>query len=214
MSTGSLATKQRMTAEEFFDLVHRPENSNKWFELVRGQVIELPPPQKIHGFVSANSVLILGNYNHQRRKGYVTGNDSGVILERDPDTVRGPDAALYEDADRFEDLHPKYGEVPPRLAVEVLSPSDRADRITRKIMDYLNNGVDMVWLIDPENRTITVYRPDKGPRLLEENEELTGNDVLPGFRCLVADFFFLPQEHLEQKTKPTRKRRRNGKASQ
>jgi Uma2 family endonuclease len=212
MSTDATKTKP-MTAEEFADWVQRAENTNKWFELFRGEVIELPPPQKIHGFVSANSVRILGNYTFLRRKGYVTGNDSGVILERDPDTVRGPDAALYEDAERFADLHPKYGEVPPRLAVEVLSPNDRADRILRKIMDYLNNGVEMVWLVDPEKRTITVYRPDQGPRLLEETEELNGEDILPGFRCRVADFFYLPKEQPERKTKPVPKRRRNGKAS-
>src|SRR5215831_1767515 len=101
---------KRMTAEEFCDWVHLPENANKWFELVRGEVIELPPPLKRHGFVSVNVGRILGNYTFQRRKGYVTGNDSGVILERDPDTVRGPDVALYEDAQSFAELHPKYGE--------------------------------------------------------------------------------------------------------
>jgi len=183
-----------MTAEEFCDWVELPENRNKWFELVRGEVIELPPPRKIHGAVCANVVRILGNYTFTRRKGYVTGNDSGVILEHDPDTVRGPDAALYEDASKFADLHPKYGEVPPRLAVEVLSPDDKAKHVTRKITDYLSNGVDLVWLIDPEDRTVTVYRRERGQYLLKVDEELTGDDVLPDFRCKIADFFYLPAE--------------------
>lgn len=191
MST--VTTKQLMTADEFCDFVHRPENADKWFELERGEVIELPPPMKRHGAVCANVARILGNYTFQRRKGYVTTNDSGVILERDPDTVRGPDAAIYEDAQKFEELHPKYGEVPPRLAVEVLSPNDRADRITRKTMDYLRNGVPLVWLIDPVARLVTVYRSDGPPYEVKETEELTGNAVLPDFRCKVAEFFFLPQ---------------------
>src|SRR5262249_1828355 len=125
MSTGTTAAKL-MTADEFCDFVHRPENDHRWFELVRGEVIELPPPTKPHGVVCVNVSMILGNYCQQRGKGYVTGNDSGVILAREPDTVRGPDVGLYEDADTFEELHPKYGEVPPRLAVEVLSPNDQA----------------------------------------------------------------------------------------
>jgi Uma2 family endonuclease len=155
-------------------------------------VIELPPPTKRHGVENANVSRMLGNYSFARRKGYVASNDSGVILERGPDTVRGPDVAVYEDADKFEDLHPKYGEVPPRLAVEILSPNDRWSRVHQKIKDYLRNGVALVWLIDPVNRDVTVYQPGKDFYVVEADQELTGEDVLPGFRCRVADFFALP----------------------
>ncbi|MFN4261440.1 MAG: Uma2 family endonuclease [Gemmataceae bacterium] len=185
-------TTQPMTAAEFHDWTQRPENANKFFELVRGEVIELPSPTKRHCVVCANVTFLLVSYIRQRRKGYVTSNDCGVILERDPDTVRGPDVAVYEDARSFEELHPKYGEVPPRLAVEVLSPNDRANRVLRKIMDYLRNGVELVWVIDPETRTVTVYRPDKTPYPLDANQELTGEDVLPDFKCPVAELFDLP----------------------
>jgi Uma2 family endonuclease len=186
------ATEQLLTAEEFHDWVHRPENVNRWFELERGKVIELPPPVKRHGVVAANLTRLLGNYPVARNQGYVTSNDSGVILERDPDTVRGPDVAVYEDAQDYSELHPKYGEVPPRLAVEVLSPNDRADRVMRKLTDYLRTGVLLVWLVDPEIQTVTVYRKDKGPETLNDQQELTGGDILPGFHCRVADLFFVP----------------------
>jgi len=192
MST--VTTPKSLTAVEFSEWVNRPENVNRWFELVRGEVIELPPPMKRHGFVAVNVGRILGNYTFQRGKGYVTGNDSGVILEREPDTVRGPDVAVYEDADKYDDLHPKYGEVPPILAVEVLSPNDRWSRVTNKIIDYLKNGVQLVWLIDPQNRDVTVYRPGREPYTVESNQEITGEDVLPGFRCPVSEFFRLPGE--------------------
>lgn len=200
MATGTAT--ERMTAEEFYDWVHSPAQANKWFELVRGEVIELPPPMKPHGFVCLNVGRILGNFTYQQGKGYLTGNGSGVILERGPDTVRGPDVAYYEDAQTFADLHPKHGEVPPRLAVEVLSPNDRLGRVNRKITDYLRSGVGLVWLIDPETRNVTVYRPGKEPYVVEEDQELTGEDVLPGFRCRVAEFFLLPGERKEGKDQP------------
>jgi Uma2 family endonuclease len=198
-----------MTAEEFCEWVHRPENANRWFELVRGEVIELPVPMKRHGIVAMNVGRILSNFTVERNKGYVTGNDAGVILERDPDTVRGPDVAVYEDADSFDETHPKYGEVPPRLAVEVLSPNDRADRTQGKITDYLKTGVELVWVVDPEARTVTVYRADKGPHVFQEQDEITGEHVLPGFRCPVATFFRIPgKQPPPPPAKPTRKPRK------
>src|SRR5437879_527875 len=89
-----------MTAEEFAEWVELPENRNRCFELVRGKVMELLPSRKIYGATSANAVRILGNYVARRRQGYILCDDVGLILERDPDTVRGLDVALYEDASR------------------------------------------------------------------------------------------------------------------
>jgi Uma2 family endonuclease len=192
MSTAT-ATKL-LTAEEFYDFVHLPENADRWFELVRGEVIELPPPRKPHGFVCTKVASALDRYVTERGMGYVTSNDSGVILERLPDTVRGPDVALYEDASTYAELHPKYGEVPPRLAVEVLSPDDRAPAVMRKIADYLRSSVALVWVLDPELRTLTVHRPDAPQRLLNVDAEVTGEEILPNLRCRVADFFRLPGE--------------------
>jgi Uma2 family endonuclease len=200
MST-DIATK-KMTAEEFADWVQLPENADKWFELVRGEVIELPPPYRPHGVVANNIGRILGNYTFQIDKGYVASNDSGVILERDPDTVRGPDIAVFEDAASFAEVHPKYGEVPPRLAVEVLSPNDRADRVIRKINDYLRNGVEIVWLVDPETRSVTIYQSNSGPREIGGTDEITAEEVLPGFRCSVAEFFRVPGKADKPKDQP------------
>jgi Uma2 family endonuclease len=189
--TTALAT-QLMTAEEFALWVQLPENTNRWFELVRGEVIELPPPTRPHGVVCSNAIWELQGYVRQRGYGYVACNDAGVILSRDPDTVRGPDVAVYEDAGSFAELHPRYGETPPLLAVEVLSPEDRASRLVRKITDYLGNGVRLVWVIDPETQTLTVHAADRSPVLLRSDAELTGGDVLPGFRCPVAALFVVP----------------------
>jgi Uma2 family endonuclease len=103
-----VAIAQQMKADEFCEWAQRPENANRWFELVRGEVIELPPRLKSHGVICSNVSRLVGNFAFDQGKGYVAGNDSGVILARDPDTVRGPDVAYYEDADTFSELHPKY----------------------------------------------------------------------------------------------------------
>jgi len=188
------AAPKKLTAEEFAEWVARPEHADRWFELVHCQVIELPPTTKRQGEVCVHIGYFLSRYAFQIGKGYVTSNDAGVILERDPDTVRGPDIAYFDDARTFDEIQPGYGETPPRLAVEVLSPDNRADRITRKITDYLRNGVDVVWLVDPEIQVVTIYRRDKGPEVVEAHQEITAEGVLPGFRCPLAEFFLLPGE--------------------
>ena len=184
--------KSLMTVDEFYDFVNRPENQARSFELVRGEVIEVSRPTRVHGRICINVGFKLELYARKRRKGYVVCNDSGVILERNPDTVRGPDVAYYEDVQQFEDLPEKWGDVAPRLAVEVLSPNDTARLINDKIFDYLANGVEVVWVIDSESKRVSVYSKSEGVKSLAEKDMLTGGEVLPGFRCKVADFFALP----------------------
>jgi Uma2 family endonuclease len=195
-------TTERMTAEEFCEWVQRPENDNRWFELVRGEVIELPAPQKPHGVVCMNVGRLLSNAAFEQGRGYLACNDTGVILARDPDTVRGPDIAYYEDAATWAEVHPKYGEVPPRLAVEVLSSTDRYSRITEKVNDYLNSGVELVWLIEPELKSVTVCRVGRQPQILREADEITGENVLPDFRCKVSDFFRMPGDNAKSEPPP------------
>src|SRR5262249_36080443 len=183
-----------MTADEFFEWCHRPENRDKHYELERGRVVEVSRPGERHGFVCANGVRILGNYTFQRGKGYVLSNDTGIIWEQDPDTVKGPDITYFDDAGRFEDLNPKYSEQAPKLLVEVFSPNDRWSKFLKRITQFLRWGVPLVWVVHPEDRTVTVFRPGEFPEVLTEDEELTGNGLLPDFRCRVADFFFRPGE--------------------
>jgi Uma2 family endonuclease len=183
-----------MTAEEFFDWVQRPENRDRHFELERGEVVEVSRPGERHGFVCLNVGRVLGNYTFQRRQGYACSNDTGLLLERDPDTVRGPDLVLYTKVSRYDDLKVRYSDEPPALAVEVLSPNDRWGAVTRRITQFLQRGVALVWLVDPEGRTVTVYRNGQLPQVLEGEDELACEEVLPGFRCRTADFFYLPGE--------------------
>lgn len=192
MSTTTV--NQRMNAEDFFDWCHRPENRDRHFELERGEVVEVSRPGERHGFVGLNVGRILSNYTFQQRKGYACGNDTGLILERNPDTVRGPDVVLYDQAKRYDDLNPRYSDRMPTLAVAVLSPNDKWGKVTRRITDLLGRGIAVIWLVDPEGRSVTVYRSAQLPQVFEGEDEVKGNPELPGFSCRVADFFYLPGE--------------------
>jgi Uma2 family endonuclease len=192
MSTAG--TTGLMTAEEFYDFCHRPENRDRQFELERGEVVEVSRPGEQHGFVCGNFTRILGNYTYQRRKAYVRSNDTGVIWDRGPDSVRGPDEVLYDESRRYGELAPKYSERPPRLVIEVRSPNDRTAKLIRRIERFLQRVSSVAWLVDPEERTVTVYRLNQFPQPFDEDEELTGGEELPDFRCRVADFFIMPGE--------------------
>jgi Uma2 family endonuclease len=183
-----------MTAEEFFDFCHRPENRDKRFELERGRIVEMSLPGERHCVVSANSVRILGNYTFQRRKGYVLGNDPDLIIERDPDTIRGPDVALYDELREYKELNLKYSDRPPKLLVEVLSPNDKPGQVIRRIYRFLAMGVTLVWVLELEDRNLTVFRSGKEPVEFKADQEVPGEEVLPDLSVKVAEFFAMPGE--------------------
>lgn len=182
----------RMTAEVFQIWSDREEYRERRFELGRGEVVEMPSPGKSHGFVCGNVARHLGNYAALTQKGYVCTNDSGMIVERDPDTVFGPDIACYDDALTLDGMDRGFSEYPPRLVVEVLSPSDRMGRMTRRVNEFFKFGVRAVWVVDPESENVVVRLPYAQPIVLEENELLTGGEALPDFQCRVAELFQLP----------------------
>lgn len=190
----SIVETKPMTADGFYDFVHRPENEGKYFELERGEVVEMPPPGEIHGVVCGIIAYILNTYVFRRRQGQVCCNDTGVTIEHDPDTVRGPDIMLFLESRRFDQLSPKYPDRIPALIVEVRSPNDQPTKTQRRISDFLRRGVPLVWLVDPEARSVTVYPGGRPHFVVDDTEELTGETVLPDFRCKVADFFTLADE--------------------
>jgi Uma2 family endonuclease len=182
----SAAVKKLITAEEFFQMPEPADGSQQ--ELVRGVIVTMPPPGGRHGGCCMNVGYHLCHFVKTNHLGTVTSNDAGFISERDPDTVRGPDVAFWS-RERLPELPEGYITLPPDLAVEVVSPGDHYSRIQKKLRHYLERGVRLVWIVDPEDRSVTVYRSEKQAMILGEKDTLTGEDVVPGFRCLVADLF-------------------------
>lgn len=180
-----------LTAEEFYQYANRPENRGRILELDRGEIVEMSRPGKLHGLICGNVSRILGNYAAARKKGYVCSNDTGVVVERGPDTVRGPDVLFFEDADTVEQVEEKYGETPPILAVEVLSPNDTHGKVMRRVQEQLRFGTKVVWILDPDARNVIVHYPGGGDRVVEESQEMV-EEALPEFRCRAGEFFALP----------------------
>jgi Uma2 family endonuclease len=190
-------TTKPMSVDEFFDWANRPENTNRFWELDEGEVVEMPSPGELHGVICALVAHLLWAYVLERRKGYVCSNDTGLVVKRKPATVRGPDVMLFAESKSLRKLSRKFARQVPQLLVEVLSPSDKWSAVNRRVSQYLRRGVPLVWLVDPEARTVTCYQPGKNLKVLRGNEELTGEDVLPKLRYRVAELFAVPGEESE-----------------
>lgn len=160
-------------------------------ELVRGRIVRLSRPKPYHGVVCGNVYFALSEYVRAHALGYVMTNDSGVITERDPDTLRGPDVCFYSYAKVPKgSLRPdQWLDVPPDLAIEVLSPDDRWPKVLVKVGEYLEAGVAVVGVLDSARRTLHLYEGDRPVRILAEEDELTLPALLGDFRVEVARFF-------------------------
>jgi Uma2 family endonuclease len=175
-----------LTAEEFGlrPDVGQPE------ELVRGKIVMSPVPSRMHGQVCAEISRLLGNFVKAQGLGRVLTNDSGVITERNPDSVRGADVAYYSYARLPKGpFLSRYGPEIPELVFEVKSPSDRWPKIQEKVAEYLSAGVLFVTVVDPDDEAAVVYGAESAPRTLGREDELTYPDVLPGFAVVVGRLF-------------------------
>ena len=184
-SNMSAVITRTITAEEFARMPNPADGSKQ--ELVKGEIFEMPPVKGRHGIIQLEIGSILRAHVKPKRLGWVAV-ESGTILERDPDTVRGPDVSFYSIA-RQPQMPEDYFEIPPDLAVEVLSPDDRRKKVREKIAEYVDSGVRLIWLVDPDAQTVTVYNGSQRGVEYIETDTLDGGDVLPGFTCPVADFF-------------------------
>ena len=174
-----------LTAAEF---ARRPDPGYPE-ELVRGKIIRLSYGTARHGQICSETVLLLGRYLDDQDLGHLI-NKAGLITERDPDTVRGPDIAFYSYQRVPRGPMPNdYGTEPPELIVEVRSRSDRWSNVLAKVAEYLEAGVLAVVILDDESETALLAMPDQPPRPLGPDDELTIPEVLPGFAVPVRRFF-------------------------
>ncbi|MBI4788080.1 MAG: Uma2 family endonuclease [Chloroflexi bacterium] len=180
-----VATKL-MTADE---LLRLPRGRYR-YELVKGELIQMTPAGARHGVVALKIGARLEAFVESKQLGVVCAAETGFVLAYDPDTVRAPDAAFISKARIPKEGMPEaYWPLAPDLAVEVVSPRDTASEVQTKVVEWINAGTRLVWVVDPKTQTVTVYHSLAEVRVLTVNDMLDGADVVPGFESAVKEIF-------------------------
>jgi len=174
------------------DLLKMPDGNR--YELVNGQLVE----RKMSTLASFTAGVI-----YHRLAAHCFPTQSGWLFPEGtsyqcfpafPNQVRKADVSVFQWHRRTMDDLRTEGHCPlaPDLAVEVVSPNDEVYEVDEKVQEWLDAGVRCVWVVNPMQRTVEVHRAAGAGTILRESDELTGEDVVPGFRCRVADFFQVP----------------------
>ena len=178
--------EKTMTADELIRMA-----DDGWrYELVEGELRKISPPGSQHGAIALDLGWRLAQFVNQNKLGQVFAAETGFLISRDPDTVRAPDVAFVSKSQIQRcGLPVSYYPEAPALVVEVVSPDDTAEEVDSKMRCWLNAGTQLAWVVYPGGRTITVYRSLDDIRVLTEADTLSGENVVPGFECPVADIF-------------------------
>ena len=176
-----------MTAAE---LLAMPDDGFHRYELVKGELITMPPAGGEHGAIGSRADRRIGTFVEQNDLGEVFNSDTGFIISTDPDTIRAPDVSFLRKESIPADGIPK-GFIPgaPDLAIEVISPTDSYTEVAEKVAQLLEAGTQLVVLIDPRTRTIALHHHDGAIDRLTEDDTVTFGDVLPGFECPITELF-------------------------
>ena len=169
----------KMTLEEFL------ESDLEGYEYIKGELLPMAPTSVEHGYISVNLSSLLHIYVRENQLGRVLISDTGF---RVGERVLIPDIAFVS-TDRLPADQSKASPISPDLAVEVVSPSDTLNRIQEKVFAYLEAGTQLVWVLEPRAKTVTVYRSETEITLLTRNDTLRGEEVIEGFSCKVAELF-------------------------
>lgn len=150
----------------------------------------MTPPGFRHGVVCARTSYLIQRYLEDHQVGRVLSNDSGVITQREPDTVRGGDITFYSFERIPQDETPVgYPDVSPNIVFEVRSPNDHWSEIHEKIAEYLRAGVELVCVLVPETAAAHLFYPDRPGEIRRGDEELILPAPLDEFRQPVSGFF-------------------------
>lgn len=168
-----------MTLEEFL------ESDLEDYEYVKGELVPAPPTSAEHGRISTNLFLPLGVYVRENQLGDVYMPDTGFTVG---ERIMIPDIAFIS-RERIPADMSKAFPISPDLAVEVVSRTDIEYQIEEKVFAYLEAGTQLVWVLKPVSKTVTIYRSEADIILLTRNDTLTGEEAIKGFSCQVAELF-------------------------
>ncbi len=158
-------------------------------ELVEGKIIMRSPTGWQHGKFERRLAHALGSFVDEHQLGEVLVGEVGLYTQRDPDSVRGADVIFISHERLAQVQSTSFLDVAPELIVEVMSPDDRWIEVKQKLREYFAIGVMLVWVVDPADQTVSVYRSLTEVRLLAGSDQLTGEEALPGFSVPVNALF-------------------------
>ena len=169
------------------ETLRRMPKDGRKYELVDGEIVVSPAGMR-HSAVGLKIAAALLEFVQKYELGEVYQANVGIILPNG--NVRSPDASFVSRAKLPNGQSPEgYGALVPDLVVEVLSPNDSLKFVGEKIGEYFENGVPLVWLVDPSLKIVTVYRSLLEAQQLTSTDTITAEPILPGFSYPVARFF-------------------------
>jgi Uma2 family endonuclease len=175
-----------MTADQVMEL---PESS-AMYELDEGRLVVLSPAAYWSSIVALAFGRRIAVFVRTHRLGVCAGPDGGTLLARGPDTLRAPDFSFVSRARIGGRLRRRgYFDGAPDFAIEVLSSTDRFAEVSRKVYQYLQAGTRLVWVVDPDARSVVIFRPGQAPEIVGPDGTLGGEEVLPGFTLALAEFW-------------------------
>jgi Uma2 family endonuclease len=201
-TSNTLDAERLYTVDEFWEISQRPENARKMLELVDGKIVikwdeenpDMPPPGWEHGFLISNITFPIDQFIRAHKLGRLVGAETGFVVgftDNGLPIVRGIDVGFIAAAripqGRIPQEHVPFA---PDLAIEVVSPSDSAGDIQRKIIELLQGGTRLIWVVYPTTQTVMIVNAD-GARFVDINGMLDGGAVLPDFSLAVKAIFTL-----------------------
>lgn len=183
-----MSTAEAVVTHTPADLLAMPDG--KSFELVHGQFVE-KPVSVLSTAVEAKIIRRLEGHCDDNQLGLVFTSANGIqCFPDEPSKVRKPDASFVK-KERMTREHLEEGflSIPPDLVVEVVSTNDEVKELNEKVEEYLAAGIPLVWVIDPHPQIVFIHRGDGSVTKLHKNDNLVGENILPGFQCRVADLF-------------------------
>jgi len=182
-----MSANHLVTAEELWNM---PEVSGKRLELIDGELVKVPGAGALHTMIVFAPARLLEDFVRKHELGLVMPGGLAYVLHRNPDQIRIPDVSFIGWGSLPEDGIPEgFWEVPPTLAVEVVSPDDLAEDFHARVQDYLEAGSSQVWVLWPRRSSVSVYRPGADTRELGPDSLIDGGDILPGFSTQVSHLF-------------------------
>jgi Uma2 family endonuclease len=181
-----MATVEKSTLEQFEEIINLPENSDKTFELMDGEILEKMPNSAYNSEIAMNIGFFIKSYLLvNNKKGHVSGEGGGYHVGKD---VYAPDIA-YTSFERQPQLDQSgFNRLSPELAVEVVSPSDKQQEIVTKVGNYIAAGV-VVWVVYPQSKEVAVHVSGQFVQTLGLEDTLQGGDLLPGFQLPIKQIF-------------------------